>query len=454
MSNREKRRWVIVPIEVMLRELPSRLLLACGAAARGYHVIIGREARIIQHISRLPLGVVVEKSICFHREARVISFHEMGHQICNSDEESDFIYNSPENFASTRMNKSTLEATSAYFCWSEGQRSLLSQAYPEFQEKFVPTGTCRTDIWRKEFRSVFDDDVRSISERFGPYILFNSNFSYSVEAEKRDAMMSEVVNSPLVKDDDDRDSYVRMMKGNYENLDIYREILPKIVEWFPSHRLIIRPHPVENEDFWRRVVAGVPRAVVVREGVVTPWILGADVMVHHGCMTAIETTLLGRPAIFFGPAPDPAQDNSIGAQASLRTTTEAELRAAIAEAISGGFEEDRFRSTLEPYFASLEGRFSYERILDAIDRLDVVPQPPSQGIIARDIKSPTLLKKIERALKFKAAEPNSAAGKLKWPGVTVEQMSYLANKLVARSPNLKSVSVHNVHPDVFVIAAV
>ncbi len=449
MGATDKSRWLIIPIELLARELPSRLLLACAAASRGYQVVVGNQSRIIQHISRLPRGIIFEKSICDHREPRLKSFSEMGLKICNSDEESDGMYMEPESFMNSRMTDQTLSVTSKFCCWSDLQREMLVERFSDFDDRFVTTGTCRTDIWRKEFHPLYADAAEDKRKRYGRYILFNSNFSHCIHHSGPDYMFESAESLGLIKSQEDYDFFVRQIEEGNANLKEYAEIFPKILEWMPDHHFVIRPHPVDDVDYWVQLTKGFPRTTVLREGPATPWILGADVVLHHGCMTAIETALLGRPAVFYGPKPDMSHDRALGTKLSVITKTPEELRAALTDAVQGGQASMSALEKTRQYFSSLEGPFAFERILDALDEVALEPQPPSQGLLSGNIISPTLGWKVKRALKFKPAETRSEADKVKWPGISVDELSALADKLTACTPRLSPVSVTPVHREVF-----
>ena len=52
-----------------------------------------------------------------------------------------------------------------------------------------------------------------------------------------------------------------------------------------DHRIVIRPHPSESHDPWRRLAAELPNASVVYEGNVAEWLLAAELLIHNNCTT-------------------------------------------------------------------------------------------------------------------------------------------------------------------------
>ena len=52
---------LIIPVEIQVRELDAKLLLACVAAQRGYPVVIGKLKTILARIASFPRSVFISK---------------------------------------------------------------------------------------------------------------------------------------------------------------------------------------------------------------------------------------------------------------------------------------------------------------------------------------------------------------------------------------------------------
>ena len=50
-------KWIIIPIEVKVRDCDSRLLLASEAINNGFNVIAGDQRQIVKHIDNLPRSI-------------------------------------------------------------------------------------------------------------------------------------------------------------------------------------------------------------------------------------------------------------------------------------------------------------------------------------------------------------------------------------------------------------
>ncbi|MGZ8411867.1 MAG: surface carbohydrate biosynthesis protein [Gemmatirosa sp.] len=152
---------------------------------------------------------------------------------------------------------------------------------------------------------------------------------------------------------------------------------------FPDDEIVVRPHPFEDPEPYRRALAGAANVRIVAEGSVEPLILSADVVVQRSCTTAIESGIAGRPtlsprwvtAAFEMPVAE-AVSVPCADYAALRDTVRAVLDgdfvlpAAVAEAIA--------RMTRE-YFHVLDGN-AHQRVADAV--LGVLQGPRTVDVAA------------------------------------------------------------------------
>ncbi len=69
-----------------------------------------------------------------------------------------------------------------------------------------------------------------------------------------------------------------------------------------GQKVIVRPHPSENIDVWKKKTQDYSKNIkIVRSGSIVPWLMAAKVVVHNGCNTAIEGLMLDRIIISYRP---------------------------------------------------------------------------------------------------------------------------------------------------------
>ncbi len=462
----ESTKWLLIPVEVQVRELASRMLLACGAAARGYQAVIGRRNALFNHIERLPTGLVIEKSIDSSRVNRLQRLARRGWKIAASDEETLFCYKDPEKFVETRLADGALAVTERFLCWSDRQRDLLADLVPKFADKFVATGTSRSDLWRREFAAVFNDDARQIREEVGPYILFNSNFAGVISHFGEGHTFDALAKTGYLSDDARLRQFEREQRQYRQNLDAYRAVLKKISDWFPSRMLVIRPHPGDQVGYWEAYAADSPRIRVAFEGPVTPWLMAADLVVHHGCTTGIEARILGVPQVVFAPHEDDEHDNLISARIAQDAgdfiTDEGALHDRMRDILQGAARTEPQIWPLDPYFDALEGPFAFERSLDALDGIDLPTEPPSSWMTSAKVDQFSWGERVSRGVhsyrkdltrrmsgRAKTAPPKNAPPARKWLGATAAELTEMAQGFSDCAPQLRPATVSQVGEDLF-----
>ncbi|MEO5883490.1 MAG: surface carbohydrate biosynthesis protein, partial [Caldimonas sp.] len=295
---------LILPVENQVRELDAKLLLACVAAERGLSVVLGSRTFINFAMPRLPRGLFLAKSMRSISKRTLGIVHDLGHEIAAWDEESLVRYSSADYYA-WRYSKDTFKFIDELFAWGADDAAFF-QAYEGYTGVPVHvTGNPRIDLLRPEVRGYFDDDVRALKDRYGDFILVNTNFSFvnhfvpSLNLIERDpsgqCRVSRTGRGMSL-------SFAAGMAAHQQAIyDHFRDLMPQLAAWFPEHRIVLRPHPSENHEGWRHALAGCPRVEVVHEGNVVPWLMAARVLLHNGCTTAVEASVLDTPAVSFMP---------------------------------------------------------------------------------------------------------------------------------------------------------
>lgn len=378
---------LILPVENQVRELDAKLLMACVAAERGFDVTLGSRTYVHFAMPNLPRGVFVAKSL---RSISTLMFRllrHLGHDIVAWDEESLVRFSSREYY-DFRYSPETFGAVDRLFTWGEDDAELFRN-YPGYTG--VPihvTGNPRMDMLRPELRGFFDDDVRALRDRYGRFILINTNFPF---------VNPFVPELALLQPDSDgkgvhvgrsgRGMSLEFARGYAAHIESicghFRELIPRIGDWFPDHTIIVRPHPSEDHETWRRLVSHQPNVRVLHEGNVVPWLLAAEGLLHNGCTTAVEAAVLGKPAVSYMPVTSDCFDYPLPNAVSHQAATEAEVRdqlGAMVEGRLGGVDSALHQRVLSRHLASTTGPLAVDRVVETLveagyaDR--VPPRPP------------------------------------------------------------------------------
>jgi hypothetical protein len=165
-------------------------------------------------------------------------------------------------------------------------------------------------------------------------------------------------------------------------------MLNLVAESFPEYRVILRPHPAERLESWHDIEGRHKNLHVLFEGNVIPWLLGAEILIHNGCTTAIEAVLLGKPAVCYQPIAPLSDDwhlpNSISHQAMSDQQLIELLRSHLHGQIRLTATEEQ-RRLLDLYVDIKPDRLSSDRIVDVMEKLAPAKATPSRydGFLGR-----------------------------------------------------------------------
>src|SRR6056297_3421602 len=144
---------IYIPIEIKVRELEGRLLLALAAAERGHSVIVGEKKDTIGLANKglLPPGLIHLKSITPHESMKkmLARLKKNGHAVTVQDEESGLLDETYDTFARLRFSEETIKSVDKVLAWGEYDSRSLKQYYSSQSDKIVVTGSPRVDFWRE-----------------------------------------------------------------------------------------------------------------------------------------------------------------------------------------------------------------------------------------------------------------------------------------------------------------
>src|SRR5690606_22179472 len=117
----------------------------------------------------------------------------LGHEIVAWDEESLVRFASPEYYG-WRFSPQTFRPLAMLFTWGEDDAEMF-RGYEHFPPGLPlrATGNPRLDLLRPELRGWWNEPVARIRERFGEFVLVNTNFPFvngfvaALELVERDA---------------------------------------------------------------------------------------------------------------------------------------------------------------------------------------------------------------------------------------------------------------------------
>jgi surface carbohydrate biosynthesis protein len=330
-------------------------------------------------IDSFPRSIYLSKSMTVRSLLFFWVAAKYGHEIITWDEEA-LVHLPPETYFSRRLHPAAIRYVSHLFAWGEENAELWRQ-YPELP-RGIPihvTGNPRSDMLRTQMHPYYAADVAAIRREFGNFILVNTNFNH-VNAFGADMNLFKPARRP-----GERPRFGRAARGMSREyaeglrdhkqavMADFERMIPLLEDSFPEVTVVVRPHPTESHDVYRRLAEGCRRVRVTNQGNVVPWLLSARALIHNGCTTGVEAFELGVPALSYRATvndtydngfyrlPNAVSHNCFGFDA-LRQT----LRGVLDGGVTAPDTEER-RRLVRHHLAAQDGPLACERILDVLE---------------------------------------------------------------------------------------
>ena len=448
--------FLLIPVENQVRELDAKLLLACVAAQRGLTSILGPKREVESRIASFPRSLYVAKSMVQGNSEFLRIADELGHTNVAWDEES-LVHLPPATYFSRRLSPDALAYVSHLFAWGEDNAELW-QSYPELPAgtPIHVTGNPRNDLLRPEIRTYYEKEVNEIRNTFGDFILINTNFNHvnaylpgrnlfvpadNPEEEPRFGRAARGMT---------RDYAEGLRKFKQATFEGFQKLIPMLEKGFPSHRIVVRPHPTESHEAYHQVAKQCERVEVTNKGNVVPWLMAARALIHNGCTTGVEAYMMRVPAISYRVTVDERYDegfyalpNQLSHQCFNFSQIEQTLGKIFASELGAAGGADR-RALVNHHLSGIEGPLASERIVDVFEKIanDLAqsPGPP----VWRRLKKWYKAAKRRRRKRFKVRDTKSERSlefqRHKYPDISIEEFrSRLAQfqQILGQDRNLK-----------------
>lgn len=443
---------IVLPSETRTREFDAKLLLAGLLAERGHDVYVGSRVAIHNRIHMLPRGLYLAKDVR-HSSRRIFRIlDQLGFAIAAWDEEA-LIFSDEKTYHERRVDPETVGRIKAFFAWGERDRKLIESA-PGFPGVPVHvTGNPRFDLLSKRCRAFFEPEARKLRERFGQFILVNSNFgriNYYLRHER------------VRRDESGR--IVNMGAGTPEFWDFrlavyeaFRAMLPQLAAAFPDRQIVLRPHPSESHESWLEAAQGHDNVHVVHEGNVYPWIMASLVAIHNGCTTGLESYLLDHPVIMYRPVTHDRFDDQLPNLVSAEARAIEELIGMVRLTATGTpppAPDGSIRKVVEAHIGPLDGVLAAERI-DAIiarEGSGWLPAVPSAGERLAGTAHAVGRWAVKTINSFRPGHKNSRAyTRHRFPPLTTAEVEERLARLGRCLDRFGDLEVRRIAPDIFAI---
>ena len=395
-------------IEEASRELTARLLIALLAVDRGFEVWLGAQWALWENWSALPPGVVLFKGNNHVQAARMQEAARSGHAVAAIEEEALGI-NDPHQILRS-YHPLALDHCRLFLVPGETEGCALAARHPAAAGRIVAVGNPRCDLLGPALRTLRRREAEAIRARHGDFLLINTNHA-SINPKLEDCWrdFQECVGVGLFEGDGEHgtEAYFTWCAWERANLHALVELIGRLRAAGAPFPIIVRPHPSENLDSWRRALDGMPGVSVIREGDHIPWTMAARMLAHTSCTTGLEAFLLGTPALSVTPEGHDWSSKYVSNVVNPMVGSAAAAVPVILDAMAGRAPADDRTArlaALRPHIRVAEYDLAARRIADALARF-AAARPPAP----RNAGTAPLRRAVWRAEKIDAAALSAAA---------------------------------------------
>ncbi len=466
--------WIIIPLETKARELDAKILFSCFAAEAGFGVVLSHYGILADLIDVLPRGIFFEKNISPWRLEVIKNRRKLGYVYVCLDEEGLIC---DHTFCKDRLSEETLYQNAYYFTWGIDHANCIFKAFPDANNKVVITGSPRVDLLRSEFREYFSEKYDTLRRKYGKYILINSNFGGSNFLSGSNSYFN-LQKKFYIKNAEEERQFKQRLMYKKRLFKSFLELIIPLSKSFPDYKIIIRPHPEENHETWENASADYRNVEVIFDGSATPWILGAEVVIHNGCTTGLEAFLLGVPVVSYRPYVSEQFDEYLPNIVSRQVFNKDSLLELLNKIFRKKTFKDNtyeFNEIIKNHIANFEGPFSSESIINIMKKMNIEPQnlvlPLKVPLkkVTKDIKEKSinftkgLIKKglliepnltglfVGRDRVLRWQQPAKSLVHQKFPGATFDEIQISINKFSSISGRFKNVKTFQINNNCFCI---
>ncbi|MBW1895003.1 MAG: hypothetical protein JRI91_15120 [Deltaproteobacteria bacterium] len=439
-------------MEIKVRELEGRTLLALEAASRGFRVFIGNKKHIKEGIMEgfLPSGIYFDKSLTRGKEEQLGMILNNGCLLASQDEEGGLLDSSYDRFLSFRSTQETVSMATSIFCWGDHDYEAWTRNYPNAAEKIHSTGSPRLDYWRPDFQGYFQEVVDGIKKRFGQFILVASNFAPANSYMTVEERLAQGKRNGSIRTMKDQRVMLNKIEDNKKMFTHFVRLIDFLAEKLSGINFVIRPHPAEKISGWENAVTNRANVHVIFEGGISPWVREASAILHNGCTTGMEAYVTGVPAIAYVPFKSPI-NREIPNKLSVNRTSKEEVSDVLSWIVKGeSVNEHRTPENdqlIRNRLANVNGDTAAKRIVDVLETLDVPKAPSiktgfSEWMFGKKIAVRHFLDKM------KGIETKSMR---KFPGLKLQEIKQIQNNLAAVTNKYMECEIKHLYGDVFVV---
>lgn len=431
---------IFLPIEVKPREFTAKVLIGAEAAKKGSRVYIGAKPGVNLVASRVQGGAYLYKdmtlvSLMSKIKANQHAFVVLDEEMSPADDEIELTYRA-------RFREENAKYVDKILLLSDAQIEPLRKCSEVLASKAVVTGWARTDLWRNELRVIYATKANEIRKRYGEFVLVASDFGVTSQV-TLEQFVAHVKCTEATEAD--KNLAIERWHQMFDSFKDFSQALKSILTSYSENmpHIVLRPHPGDDHEGWRREFAGLKNIDIVYQGDISEWLDASLGLIHRGCTTAIEAVVTNKPTAYYQGASTFIRD-ALPRQISKILKDEDQLYDFLKNIKKPQVSNDDIKKNIDKQIF-FHRDFSYKRIATELMSFDLTKTEPARisikerlsGVYFGPAKN-FFLSKSEKWNKHVAPNSQKRPG-----GIKASEI----RQLISNLPEFKGIKVTDIHKD-------
>lgn len=296
------KKTVYIAIEIKVREFISKIFLAHYLVNKNYRVILGSKDQIFKHIKEKNKkgGVFFYKAGVHKNFINILNNKVDVHATIDQEMAPGLSNKAYAKLIPNSFHQETAKDIDLYYCLNKQIYKIAKKTLGKYIDNILFTGWPRFEIYQKKFKKLFQKEVNKIKNKYGNFILFNSDFLFVSKYYKQQALhyIPWGLENKRKEIKKHKKFILNHAKLNYQEflktVDFLKKSSDKI-----KYKIIIRPHPGESLKVWRDNFKDT-KNVLIAPAIddVHPWIVASKGLLHRGCTTSFQSLLIRKPTAY------------------------------------------------------------------------------------------------------------------------------------------------------------
>jgi surface carbohydrate biosynthesis protein len=277
------------------------------------------------------------------------------------------IWPDPENYTELLWNDTALLHQASCICMWGPRLAKYTTAQGFFRpSQVIITGCSRFDFYEQRWRGLFrvaDQDERT---RRAKRILINTNYT-TVNSRIVSAAANVAQFRAIFGWSDERIG--RLVDAEEQAIAATIDMARELARTYPHSEIVVRPHPFENPERYRRGLGDLENIEINTTGPVQPQIFRASVVIQRSCTTAIEACLAAVPTLSpqWIPAPNlMPMSEAVSVPCASYQDMHAQIEAIFAgQYVPSADLQHAIDTVIQDWFYQIDG-LAYRRVSDAV----------------------------------------------------------------------------------------